>query len=110
LLQFFGNDRKKLEKGRTLALKALQLRPDEPPVLDTVGWAYLKSGDTANALSYLTRAAASMTQDPSVNYHLGLALYKSGNQGKAKEYLKKAIQSKEAFEGKDDAARVLGSM
>ena len=45
-----------LDKAMGFAQKALTQRPEEPSVLDTVGWIYFKKGDTAKAIEYLERA------------------------------------------------------
>jgi tetratricopeptide (TPR) repeat protein len=49
-----------LDEAIELAKKALSLLPDEAASLDTLGWAYYKKGDRAQALKYLARAVAKL--------------------------------------------------
>ena len=97
LLADTGGD---LDKALALAQKALTQRPEEGPVLDTVGWIYYKKGDAAKAIEYLERARAKSPDDPTVNYHLGMAYAKAGKKDAAKEYLKKALAAGREFPGK----------
>jgi hypothetical protein len=43
-----------------------------------------------------------------INYHMGMASFKSGKVSEAKEYFKKAAESKEAFDGKEEAKKMMG--
>lgn len=52
----------KLDQSIELSQKALSLAPNNAHTLDTLGWAYYKKGDRAQAVQYLSRAAA---KDPS---------------------------------------------
>jgi Flp pilus assembly protein TadD len=79
-------------------------------VLDTVGWIYLKKGDSAKAIETLERARAKAEGDPSINYHLGMAYAKAGKTAQAKECLKKALAAGRDFPGKADAERALKGM
>jgi tetratricopeptide (TPR) repeat protein len=99
-----------LEKALTMAQKALTQRPEEPSVLDTVGWIYFKKGDTVKAIEYLELARAKTADSPVINYHLGMAYAKTGRTAQAKEYLKKAIAANRGFPGKEDAERALKGM
>jgi uncharacterized protein HemY len=99
-----------LDKAMGFAQKALTQRPEEPSVLDTVGWIYLKKGDSAKATETLERARAKAEADPSINYHLGMAYLKAAKTAQAKECLKKALAAERDFPGKQDAAKALASL
>jgi tetratricopeptide (TPR) repeat protein len=107
LLADTGGD---LDKAMGLAQKALAQRPEEGPVLDTLGWIYYKKGDAAKALEYLERARAKSPDDPTVSYHIGMAYAKAGKKEAAKEYLKKALAAGREFAGKEEAERTLKGM
>jgi len=94
----------------TLAQKANNLRPDDPAVMDTLGWIYYKNGDTNKALDFIGKANAKAAQNAVINYHMGMVLYKVGRLSEAKEQLKKALASKEDFEGKEEAKKTLEKM
>jgi tetratricopeptide (TPR) repeat protein len=99
-----------LDKAMGFAQKALTQRPEEPSVLDTVGWIYLKKGDSAKAIETLERARAKADADPSINYHLGMAYLKAAKTAQAKECLKKALAAERDFPGKAEAAKALSAL
>ena len=99
-----------MDKALTMAQKALTQRPEEPSVLDTVGWIYYKKGDAAKAIEYLERAREKASENPNMNYHLGMAYLKAGKTAQAKELLKKALAQGKDFQGKDDATKALSGL
>jgi len=101
---------KDLEKALSLAKKAQETRPEDPSVLDTLGWIYFKIGDTTTALTYLSKAAAKAPENGLMNYHMGMASHKSGKMKEAKEYFKKAVESPMTFDQKEDAKKMLSQM
>jgi tetratricopeptide (TPR) repeat protein len=107
LLAETGGD---LDKAMGQAQKALAQRPEDSPVLDTVGWIYFKKGDAAKAIEYLEKAREKSVNDPSINYHLGMSYAKAGKKDAAKEYLKKALASGREFPGKEDATKALSAL
>ncbi|MGB1141248.1 MAG: tetratricopeptide repeat protein [Halioglobus sp.] len=66
--------------GEAMALitKALELEPNEPAILDSMGWVLYRKGRNQEALDYLTRAYA-MFPDPEVAAHLGELLWVTGD-------------------------------
>ncbi len=84
-----------------------ETRPEEPALLDTVGWVYFKMGDVSKAVGFLEKAAEKNPENALVNYHTGLANFKSGKVIEAKEHLRKAVESKEEFDGKEEAKKIL---
>ncbi len=100
-----------LDKALALAQKSLAQRPEEPVILDTIGWIFFKKGDVSKAIDYLERAQSrSITVSPSLNYHLGMAYAKAGRKSSAKEFLKKAVSSPEDFMGKAEAQKMLSGL
>jgi tetratricopeptide (TPR) repeat protein len=65
-----------------LIARALALSPDEPAILDSMGWVLYRKGRYEEALEYLTRAYAAFP-DPEVAAHLGEVLWVSGKTGAA---------------------------
>jgi Flp pilus assembly protein TadD len=49
---------KDLERARVFAEKAKSLNPDNPNILDTMGWISYRSGDMNQALNWLSKAQA----------------------------------------------------
>ena len=64
--------------------KAMELRPKDFYVLDSMGWVLYKMGDVEQALKYLNRAFDA-NRDAEVAAHLGEVRWVSGDKGGAKE-------------------------
>jgi tetratricopeptide (TPR) repeat protein len=110
LLSEHSTSKKDLEKALKLAGQAQKLRPEDPAVMDTMGWVYYKQGDSNRAADLIAKALSKNPDNPVIMYHLGMAYYKLGRMNEAKEQLKKATEAKEDFFGKDEARKTLGKM
>ncbi len=73
--------------------RALAITPDDPAVIDSMGWLLYRQGDLAQARDYLERAYAKM-QDPEVAAHLGEVLWSLGERARAREIWRAALQQK----------------
>ena len=62
--------------------RALELKPDNPAFLDSMGWVQYRMGNHAAALDYLRRAYASL-KDGEVAAHLGEVLWVTGERDEA---------------------------
>ncbi len=62
----------------TLISRALELQPEEPAILDSMGWILFRQGKYTEAAEYLGRAYAKFP-DPEVAAHLGEVLWVSGD-------------------------------
>lgn len=96
-----------LDKALELALKARQLSPGTPSVLDTLGWIYYRKNDLSSARSILEEAVSKQPEESSINYHLGMVLYRLGLVQDAQKRLSDALKSNRAFEGHDEAIKTL---
>lgn len=65
-----------------LISRALELQPNEPAILDSMGWLMYRTGRYDEAVDYLARAYANFP-DPEVAAHLGEALWVKGNSDAA---------------------------
>ena len=72
----------RLPEALELIKKAAVLMPDDPQIIDSLGWVYYRMGDMPNALKYL-RAAYSSKPDVEVAAHLGEVLWTSGAREEA---------------------------
>jgi len=66
----------------SLIEKAYALKPDEPAILDSMGWIQFKLGNQEMALDYLHRALETMS-DGEIAAHLGEVLWAMGRRDEA---------------------------
>lgn len=72
--------------------KALQMLPDDPMVLDSMGWVQYRLGHLKDAQHYLQRAYDG-SHDPEIAAHLGEALWAGGQHGEARAVLLKMLKA-----------------
>ena len=75
----------------TLISRALELAPEEPAILDSMGWILYRQGMYAEAVEYLSRAYTKFP-DPEVAAHLGEVLWVSGDTASAMTIWQGAIK------------------
>ncbi len=66
------------EEAYQLIVKAYNLNPNSPAIIDSLGWVLFKLGQTREALGYLQKAY-SMMADPEIAAHLGEVNWVLGN-------------------------------
>ncbi len=67
-----------LEPALEMIRKAVQLRPNDGYIVDSLGWAYYRLGRFDDAVVELERAVSLRASDPIINDHLGDAYWKVG--------------------------------
>ncbi len=72
-----------LKQGLKLIERAVQLKPDDGYIVDSLGWAHYRLGNFKQAAKYLERAVELRPEDPTLNDHLGDAFWKVGRQREA---------------------------
>ena len=78
----------RLAEAREYILKAAKLLPDDPAVLDSLGWVYYRLGEYQSAIKWLNKAFETY-QDAEIAAHLGEVLWVSGKPDLAKSIWKK---------------------
>jgi tetratricopeptide (TPR) repeat protein len=81
-----------LDEAESLIQKALQQKPDDGFIIDSLGWVYFKKVDFARALEYLGKAASMVSDDPTILEHAADAYLKTGQADKALELYRKALE------------------
>jgi tetratricopeptide (TPR) repeat protein len=71
------------EEALTYISKAYMQSPDDPAIVDSLGWVYFRLGDLEKARMYLQQAWE-MNQDSEIGAHFGEALWASGQQDEAR--------------------------
>jgi tetratricopeptide (TPR) repeat protein len=102
--------RRDLDKAVEWAQKAVRLRPENPFVRDTLGWAYRAKGQNRLAAPIYTEIMAKKVKSGEVLYHAGVVFQEIGNSQKAKAALQEAIRMQADFPGADDARRRLAQL
>lgn len=70
----------KLEEAVVMVQKAVDLRPADGYVIDSLGWAHFRMGNYEEALKHLERATELRPEDPVINEHLGDVYWKVGRR------------------------------
>jgi len=73
----------RLFEARQLIGRALELEPENPAILDSMGWLLYREGKLQQALDYLSRAWAAFP-DPEVAAHYGEVLWMTGADEQAR--------------------------
>jgi len=89
-----------------LISKALKLAPDNPMILDSMGWVLFKLGRGNEALGYLNRAYSALP-DQEVAAHYVEVLWTLGRQAEARALWTKALQSPDEHPQLDETMRRL---
>lgn len=81
-----------LERAKELALKAIEIAPENAAYLDTVGWVYYKLGDYDRARRYIRASIDTGEASAEVLEHLGDVYEKQDNLSEAKKWWQKALE------------------
>lgn len=82
----------RLKEAREYIEQALKLSPEDPFILDSMGWVLYRQGNHAEGLDYLKRAFA-QRQDPEIAAHLGEVLWAQGKKNEAEQVWREALKS-----------------
>lgn len=85
----FADRNVRLPEALQLIEKAHQLAPEDPFILDSLGWVYFRMGDLPQARKYL-ELAYEAKPDAEVMIHLAEVLWSSGDQARARTLLREA--------------------
>lgn len=67
-----------LDEGMRMIRRAVEQRPDDGYIVDSLGWAHYRLGEFEEAVKHLERAVELKPEDPTINDHLGDAYWKVG--------------------------------
>lgn len=81
----------RLDEAERLIIRALELTPQEPSVIDSMGWLRFRQGRSNEAVALLSRAYDAFP-DPEVAAHFGEALWNTGERERAQQVWKKALE------------------
>ena len=67
-----------MDEGMDMIRRAVEQRPDDGYIVDSLGWAYFRTGNYDEAVKNLERAVELKPEDPTINDHLGDAYWRVG--------------------------------
>ena len=73
-----------LDEAMKMIRRAVEQRPDDGYIVDSLGWAYYRIADYESAVKQLERAIDLKPEDPTINDHLGDAYWRVGRTLEAK--------------------------
>ncbi len=82
----------RLAEAMGLVEKALQLAPNDPSIMDSVGWGYYRTGKLDDSIKILRRAYA-LNPDPEIAAHLGEVLWVTGNGQEATQIWQNGLKA-----------------
>ena len=80
-----------IKDGLAYIQKAYKLQPEDPAIIDSLGWGHYRSGNYAEALKYL-RMAFEKLKDAEVAAHLGEVLWVMGEKDSARHIWDEALR------------------
>lgn len=88
----FADRNLRLDEARDLIRQALEIAPDDPYILDSMGWLLFRENDLDGALEYLERAHT-LRPDPEIAAHLGEVLWLMERRDEARRVLEEASRA-----------------
>jgi tetratricopeptide (TPR) repeat protein len=79
----------RLQEAYGLIAKALEMSPDDPFIMDSMGWVHYRMGNLSEAEKFLRRAYT-LRRDPEIAVHLGEVLWQKGEKTAAQQLWREA--------------------
>jgi tetratricopeptide (TPR) repeat protein len=92
-----------LDKAEEMVRKALELKPGEGYIIDSLGWVYFKKGNYRAALEELLKAHEALPEDPTIAEHVADVYVALSDKEKAISFYERARD----LEKKDDKRKAL---
>jgi putative PEP-CTERM system TPR-repeat lipoprotein len=89
------------------AEQAYQVGPDNPSILDTLGWILVEQGNTVRGLPLLQKAANLAPEAAEIRYHFAFGLVKSGDKTNARKELEQLLATGKTFHRIEEAKALL---
>lgn len=92
--------RENLDEAKKMIESAYEARPEDPHIIDSMGYSLYVTGDFASAAEYFQQALERIPDDPTVNDHLGDTYWKLGRKNEARFQWNRALSNE-----KDEAVK-----
>jgi tetratricopeptide (TPR) repeat protein len=83
-----------LDRAQTMIERAVQLRPNDGYIVDSLGWVLFREGHYDRAVTNLEHAVELKPDDPVINDHLGDAYWRVGRLAEARYQWRRALTLK----------------
>jgi len=83
-----------LDRARKMIERAVELRPNDGYIVDSLGWVLYRLGEYKQAAEHLERAVVLRPEDPTINDHLGDAYWRVGRLLEAQFQWSRALSLK----------------
>ncbi|MDG5766781.1 tetratricopeptide repeat protein [Balneolales bacterium ANBcel1] len=94
---FYLSERnERLDQAKEMAIRALEINPDNSAFLDTMGWIYFKMGEYENAYKYIRASIETGDASAEVLEHMGDVYDKLGEPDRAHYWWQKALEEDES--------------
>ena len=80
-----------LDRAKAMLYRAVELRPDDGFIVDSLGWVHFRLGEYEDAVEQLERAVELEPGDPVINEHLGDAYWRVGREREARFQWRRAL-------------------
>jgi tetratricopeptide (TPR) repeat protein len=80
-----------LEEARRMIERAVELRPEDGAIVDSLGWVLYRMNDIPGAVRWLERAVELQPRDATINDHLGDAYWAAGRRLEAEFQWRRAL-------------------
>ncbi len=97
-------------RALSVAEQAFKLAPNDPTIMDTLGWILLAQGETTRSVDLLKQAASKLPNSAVVRYHLAAALARTGLKAEAKRELDASLKSGSGFPEAEAARKLAASL
>lgn len=87
----------------TLAQQARQSAPDDPMLMDTLGWAMVAQGQAATGLKLIDQASRKAPENLSIAYHHAVALLRAGDSVAARMRIDEVLGKNQRFAEEEEA-------
>ena len=94
-----------LDEAQAMLVRAVELRPNDGFIVDSLGWVYYRLKNFDKAVEYLEKAVELRPQDPVINDHLGDAYWQVGRKQEARFQWRRAL----SLEPEEDQVPIIGA-
>lgn len=88
----WADQRIHLDRALQMIRRAVELRPRDGYIVDSLGWVYFRLGHLDDALRYMEQAVELRPQDATINDHLGDVYWRVGRRAEARFQWERALR------------------